>query len=108
MEPRAVSATLIWNPSRLHLLLIALQDLVAHLRPDLAVQLEKARQQPAFRHIAGPRQVDDELADRARTWARRQYDHPVREGDGLLQVVRNEDHRLAIGFPQLEQLVLHQ
>src|SRR5688572_31049603 len=87
---------------------IALQHFFLHRTPDQAVQLDEARRQADLGHVARPRQVDDELADRVRFRAGGHHHHAVGERDRLFQVMRDEDHRLAVGRPQLEQLVLHE
>src|SRR3546814_8249984 len=40
--------------------------------------------------------------------AGRQHHHPVAHGDGLVQVVRDEQHGLALGHPEFEHFVFHQ
>src|SRR6266446_634004 len=90
------------------LLRIALENLVFHRAPDQAMQLDEARREANLRHVAGAWQVDLVSADRPRRGTRRQHDYAVRERDRLLQVVGDENHRFAVGRPQLEQLVLHQ
>ena len=91
---------------------LALRIALQHFRfqhvPDCFVQFDKARQHPDLGNVARPRQVDRELADRMRRGPRRQHDDAIRQRDRLLQVVRDEQDGLAVGRPQVEQLVLHQ
>ena len=61
------------------------------------VQLDEARRHPDLGHVARPRQIDRELADRVRRRSGRQHDHAVGERDRFLEIVRDEQHRLAIG-----------
>src|SRR3974390_626169 len=90
------------------LLLIALEDFVLHRLPDARVQLDEARREPDLGHVARPRQADAEPADRARCGAGGQHHHAIRKRNRFLQIVRDEHHGLAVGRPQLEQLVLHE
>src|SRR6267143_3051080 len=90
------------------LLGIAFEDLFLHRVPDLRVQLDEAWRQPDLGDIARPRQVDGEFADRVRLGAGREHPDAIRQRDRFLQVVGDEHHRLAIGGPQLEELVLHE
>ena len=59
-------------------------------------------------HVARARQVDRELADRMRRGPRGEHHDAIGERDRLLEVVGDEDDALAVGAPELEQLVLHQ
>src|SRR3954465_3656240 len=63
---------------------IAFQHFLAHGMPNEAVQLDEAGRQPDLCHVARPRQVDGELADRMRLGAGRKNQHPIRERDRLL------------------------
>src|ERR1044072_8384392 len=87
---------------------IALEHFGLHGVPDLRMELDEARRQPHLGHIPRPRQVDRELADRVRLRAGREHHHAVGKRDRLLEVVRDEHHRLPVRRPDLEQLVLHQ
>src|SRR5260221_2560979 len=87
--------------------LIANHHLLAKIFPDLLVQLHEPRIEADLLHLARTRQVNriDALED---AWPRRQNTYPVGQGDGLLQVVGDEDHGGQVGGPQLEQFVFHQ
>ena len=67
----------------------------------------EARQQAHLAGIARPAEVDGVVADDARARPRRHDHHAVRQRDRLLQVVGDEQHRLAVAGPQLEQQVAH-
>src|SRR5438270_4864876 len=89
------------------LTLIAHQDLVAEVVPDLFVDLGKARLEADLGDVARPGQVDLVAAlDRSRPGG----DHvdAVAEGDRLLQVVGDEDDRGGARGPEAQELVLHQ
>src|SRR5690242_231249 len=94
--------------SLVELLGIALQDFFFHRVPDEGMDLDKARCQPDLGHVARAWQVNREFADRMRRRPGGKYDHAIGERDRLLEVVRNEQHRLAVGRPELEEVVLHQ
>src|SRR5216684_5480525 len=87
--------------------LIANHHLLAKIFPDLLVQLHEPRIEADFLHLARTRQIDgiDALDS---TWPGGEDAHPVGQGDGLLQIVGDEDHRSLEGAPQLEQFVFHQ
>src|ERR1700682_1586175 len=87
--------------------LIAQQHLVSEVTPDLFVDLGEAWFEADLGDVWGARQVDGVVRfDRPR--AGRQDEHPVGEGDRLLEVVGHEDHRRRRGGPHRQQLVLHQ
>src|SRR4051812_21458132 len=92
----------------LELLRIAFQHFLAHRAPDEPVQLVEPRRQANLRYVARPGQVDGELAYRVRLRSGREHHHPIGKRDCLLQIVRNEEDRLAVDGPELEQLVLHE
>ena len=92
----------------LQLLRIALEHFVAQHGPDLRVQFDEARMGAHLGHVARARQVDRELADRMRRRPGRQHHHAVAHRDGFVQVVRDEQHRLLLGGPQVEHFVFHQ
>src|SRR5262249_31377355 len=87
---------------------IAPQDLILHLVPDLGVQLDEARREAYFVHGPWPRQVDRILADRTARRSGGEHDHAIGERNRLLEIVRDEKHRLAVCRPKIEQLVLHE
>jgi hypothetical protein len=99
---------LIGNLSRAALLtLIAHQDLVAKVLPDLLVNLDEARLKTNLGHVAWSWKVDRIVAlDCA--GAGGDHEHAVAERDGFLEVVRHEDHGRGAGRPEVEELVLHQ
>src|SRR5436190_5100412 len=90
------------------LLGIALEHFILHGAPDQGMQLDEARREADLGDVARPRQIDGEFADRMRLGSCREHHHPVGKRNGLLEVVRDEHHRLAVRRPELEQLVLHQ
>src|SRR5438067_11931619 len=101
------------------LLLVAGEHLFAQHVPDRLVQLDEARIGAHLGDVARAREVDAELADDARTRARGQDDDAVAHRDRLVEVVRDEQHRLATAgrpclaraggtAPQREHLVFHQ
>src|SRR5260221_5986589 len=91
----------------LFIALIANHHLVAKIFPDVVIQLDETRLEADFRHFARTRQVDSiDALDGARP--RREDAHPVGQGDGLLQVVGDEDDGGREGGPQIEQFVFHQ
>src|SRR6478672_4780264 len=57
----------VWS-SRRELLPVAGEHLLAQHVPDRLVQLDEARRRSHLGHVARPRQVDRELADRMRAW----------------------------------------
>src|SRR5258708_19409598 len=72
--------------------LIANHHLLPNIFPYSLSQLHEPRIEADFLHLARTRQIDgiDALDS---TWPRCQDTHPVSQGDGLLQVVSDEDHR---------------
>ncbi|KAG1160122.1 hypothetical protein G6F35_019145 [Rhizopus arrhizus] len=72
------------------------------------MQLDETRMGAHLGHVARTRQVDHEFADRMRARPCRQHDHTVAHRDGFVQVVRDEQHGLALGHPQLQHFVFHQ
>src|SRR5260370_33446619 len=57
-------------------------------------------------HAARPRHVDRHAVQHA-AGARREHDHAIRQIDGLVDVVGDEDDRLARAAPDVEQERLH-
>src|SRR5262252_7469055 len=78
---------------------IALQDLVLHLVPDLRVQLDETWRKTYLIDVARPRQVDRIFPDRPSRRSGREHDHAVGERNGLLEIVRDEQHRFTIRRP---------
>src|SRR5581483_7155356 len=86
--------------------LAALADLLLDQGPDLVQVLEEHRltldvQRPRARDV----DIENGL-DAARP--RAHHDHPIRQEDRLVNLVGDEQHRLARGVPHLEQLLLHE
>src|SRR6202011_1173200 len=75
------------------LLLVGLQHFFLHRPPDLLVEREESRRHADLRHVARPRQVDPEVADRMRARPRRQHHDAVGQRDRLLEIVGDEQHR---------------
>src|SRR5256885_16190239 len=87
--------------------LIAHEDLVSEVVPDLLIDPRELR-------------LEADLGDVARSWKidavdalhrprpRRDDDDAIGEGDGLLEIVRDEHDRSARRGPELEKLVFHQ
>src|SRR5438046_2898182 len=89
------------------LTLVAHEDLIAEVLPDLFVNLDKAGLKTDLGDVARTRQVDLVGAlDRARS--SRDDEHAVAERDRLFEVMGHEDDRRGGGRPQVEQLVFHQ
>src|ERR1700694_1294924 len=70
---------------------IANHHLVAKIFPDFVIQLDETRLEADFRHVARARQVDG-VTPFDGAWPRGEDAHPVGQGDGLLEVVGDEDH----------------
>src|SRR5262245_14740873 len=81
---------------------IALEHLALEHGPDLAVEIVERALDLDLGDVARPRQFDLPVADDARGGPRRHDHHPVGERDRLLEIVGDEQHRLAIGAPQIE------
>src|ERR671924_2010283 len=90
------------------LLRIRFEHLLFHRTPDGAVELDKTRREPNLRNIARPRKIDAVIADGVRLGTCGEHDHAVRKRDRLFEVVRDEEHGLAVRRPKLEELVLHE
>jgi len=77
---------------------------------DLAarVQLDELWVGADFGHVARARQADVKFADGVRGRTCRQHHHAVAHGDCLVQVVRDEEHGLALRHPEVKHLVFHQ
>src|SRR3954464_13084083 len=90
------------------LLLVAGQHLFAQHVPDRLVQLHETRRGANLGHVARAGEIDAEFADRMRGGSRGQHHHAGAHRDGLVEVVRDEQHGLLLQPPQREHLVLHQ
>src|SRR5439155_601680 len=87
--------------------LIANAYLLAQIFPDLMIELDEARLEADFLHCARPRQIDAiDALDGARSSG--EHADAVGQGDGLFQVVGDEDHTGPKRRPQAEQFVFHQ
>src|SRR5882762_6591083 len=87
--------------------LVAHEDLVAEVLPDVAVEIDEARLEADLRNVTRARQVH--LVDAFdRPGAGSDHAYPVGERDRLFEVVRDEDDRGGGRRPEVEQLVLHQ
>src|SRR6266436_1487190 len=86
---------------------IANHYLLAQIFPDALIQLDATWLEADLLLLAWTRQIDgiDTLDS---TWPSREHAHAVGQGDGLLQVVGDEDHRGLEGSPHLKQFVFHQ
>ena len=62
---------------------------------------------PHFGNVARPRQRHPPVADDARARPRRHDHHAVGQRDRLLEIVGDEQHRLAVGVPQFQQQIAH-
>src|SRR5919204_6616036 len=82
-------------------------DFIAQVLPDLFVEPRELLAKPDLDHVTRPRQRD-RIARLHAAGAGRQDDHLVGERDRLLEIVRDEQHRVARVRPQLEQLVFHE
>src|SRR3546814_11175855 len=76
-------------------LCIALDNLFLHGSPDFAVQARETGSVADFGNLARPRQVDTEIADRMRHRTGRQDDDAIGHRNGPVQVMGDEQHRLA-------------
>src|SRR5437762_5734697 len=87
--------------------LIAHEDLVSEVVPDLLIDPREFRLEAYLGNVARPREIDavDALH---RPRPRRDDDHAIGERDGLLEIVRDEHDGSARRGPELEKLVLHQ
>src|SRR5919202_3831167 len=83
---------------------IARLDFIAQVLPDLLVEPRELLAKPDLDHVARPRERDW-IARLDAPGTGRQHDHLVGDRDGLLEIVRNEEHRVARVRPQVEQLV---
>src|SRR5712692_116355 len=102
-----LSAVVMGALDSLLIALIANQYLVAKIFPDFVIQLDETRLEADFLHFARTRQVDSvDALDGARPGG--EDAHAVGQGDGLLQVVGDEDYGGREGGPHLEQFVFHQ
>src|SRR3979490_2094607 len=89
------------------LTLIAHQDLIPEVVPDLLLDLSEARLKTDLGDVAWTRKVDFVVAlDRARSGG--DDEHAVAQRNRLFEVVRDEHDRRGARRPQSEQLVLHQ
>src|SRR3989441_11903780 len=86
---------------------IALLDFIAQVLPDLLVEPRELLAESDLDHVARARQRD-RIAGLHPARARRQHDHLVAQRDGLLEVVGDEEHRVACLRPEVQQLVLHE
>ena len=71
------------------------------------MQRVKFMLQSNFRDVTRTRQRHPPVADNARAWSRRHDHHAIGECDRLFEIVSHEQHRLAIGVPQLQQQIAH-
>src|SRR2546422_9748987 len=86
---------------------IALLDFIAEVLPDLLVEPRELLAEANLDHVARPRQRD-RIAGLDPTRARGEHDHLVGERDRFLEIVGDEEHRVARVRPEVEQLVLHE
>src|ERR1700759_5772534 len=86
---------------------VPLQHLFLQNAPYLAVERMEFLVEPGLENVARPRQADLPIADDARVRARRHDDDAVGERDRLLEVMGDEQHRLAVRVPEIEQQVSH-
>src|ERR1700716_3279754 len=70
--------------------LIAHQDLIFQVVPDLLVDLAELRLHPDLGHVARPRQRHG-IVGLDRPWSRADDEDPIRQRDRLLEVVSDED-----------------
>src|SRR5256714_5106580 len=87
--------------------LIAHEDLVSEVVPDLLIDPRELRLEADLGYVARPREIDaiDTLHG---PWPRGDDDHAIGERDRLLEIMRNEDHGRAGRRPELQELVFHQ
>src|SRR5437870_11601775 len=86
--------------------LIAHEDLVSEVVPDLLIDPRELGLEADLGDVAGPRQVDAVDALHG-SRPRGADDDPVGESAGLLETVRDEDHRRSGRGPELKKLALH-
>src|SRR5690606_23102441 len=94
--------------SGLLLLGVALQNLFTQDVPDCLVKLNESGLIAHLGHIAGSGNVDGEFTDRTRGRAGRQHHHTVAHRNGFVEVVGDEQHRLALTHPDLHHFVFHE
>src|SRR2546423_1414601 len=87
--------------------LIAHEDLVSEVVPDLLIDPRELGLEADLGDVAGPRQVDAVDALHG-SRSRGDDDDPVGERDRLLEIVRDEDDRRSGRGPELKKLVLHE
>src|SRR6266700_6685742 len=75
--------------------------------PDLAVEIVERGLDLDLGDVARPRQRDLPIPDDAGGRPRRHDHHAIGQRDRLLEIVGDEQHRLAVGVPQIEQQVAH-
>ena len=86
---------------------VALDHLGLQFLPDLAVQFVERRVELDLGDVARARQRHAPVADDARGRPRRHDHDAVGERDRLFEIVGDEQHRLAVGAPQIEQQIAH-
>src|ERR1700687_5859710 len=87
--------------------LIAHQDLILQVVPDLAVDLAELRLHANLGHVARPRQRH-RIVRLHGPWSGADDEDAIGQRDGLLEVVGDEDNRRTGGSPQRKELVFHQ
>src|SRR5712691_12792127 len=86
---------------------VALLDFIPKVLPDLLVEPGELLTEPDLDDVARADE-GDRISGLDPARGRRQHDDLVGERDGLLEVVRDEEHGVARVRPQVQQLVLHQ
>src|SRR6266852_1159505 len=85
---------------------VALLDFITEVIPDLLVEPGELFPEADLDDIARPRDGDG-IAGLDPSRAGREHDHLVGKRDGLLEVMGDEEHRVARLRPEVQQLVLH-
>src|SRR4051794_13292533 len=86
---------------------VALHDLVFQHAPDCAVGCVDFVPRAVLKNAARPGRGPPPVSDDASPGSGRHDHDPVGERDRLFEVVGHEQHRLAIGVPQLQQQIAH-
>src|SRR5690348_6499285 len=107
LEPPTAPAAQTGRPSGTGRLGVTLHHLALEHAPDFPMQSVKILVQPRLENVAWTCQLNAPVPDDARTWAGRHDHHAVGERDRLFQIMGDEQHRLAILVPEIEQKAAH-
>src|ERR687885_330634 len=101
-----------WRPTTsarlLPLARIGCHHLLAQAAPHPLVHVAEAWHEARLDHVPRAGQPRPVIPFEVRAGPRREQQHAVGQGDRLLQIVRDEQHRRALLLPQPEQLLFHE